>query len=67
MNAMDVKAEYVLGLFRKGKDTVQIAKFLGLTEAKVSRLLWVARCRERNLPATFMNKAREVKRIAPAA
>jgi hypothetical protein len=65
MAELDVLAERALTLFRYGMDTHDLAKTFGVSEAKASRLLWVARCRERGLPAIFMNKAREVKLIAP--
>jgi DNA-binding transcriptional regulator LsrR (DeoR family) len=65
MSEMDRLSERALALFRYGMDTYDIAKTFGIPEAKASRLLWVARCREMGLPATFMNKAREVKLIAP--
>jgi hypothetical protein len=53
----------VLRRFRSGKDTLEIAREFSVSEARVSRLLWVARCRDKGLPATFLTKAREVKRI----
>lgn len=43
-----------LKLFRAGKDTVEIAKALGIPETRASKLLWVARCRARRLPADFI-------------
>lgn len=67
MSAIDTQAEVVLAAFRTGKDTLDISKSMNLPEPTVSRLLWVARCRERALPATYLNKAREMKQIAPAA
>jgi vacuolar-type H+-ATPase subunit C/Vma6 len=67
MIALDQVAEMALRRFRAGSDTAEIAEWMRLPECKVSKLLWVARCREKGLPATFMNRAREVKRIAPKA
>lgn len=43
-----------LKLFLAGKDTVEIGKSLGIPEARASKLLWVARCRARRLPADFI-------------
>lgn len=62
---MESQAKEVLRLFRSGKDTAEISKVMGLPEPTISRLLWVARCWEKGLPALMLNKAREVKRIEP--
>lgn len=43
-----------LRLFLAGKDTVEIGKSLGIPEARASKLLWVARCRAKRLPADFI-------------
>jgi transposase len=51
----------VLQKFRSGKDTLEMAKEFGVSEAMVTRLLWVARCRDKGLPSTFLTKKREVK------
>ncbi|RWO22834.1 hypothetical protein [Mesorhizobium sp.] len=65
MNAFE--SEMALRRFRAGSDTAEIAAQMRLPEWKVSRLLWVARCREKDLPATFMNRSRQVKQFAPKA
>ena len=52
-----------LNLFRQGHDTFAIAKRLGISEAKASKLLWVARSREKGLPADYL-RAGHVARIA---
>lgn len=64
MNAF-VKPSQALTMFRHGLDTVEIAKRLGVSEANVSRYIWVARSREKRLPADFLNKDGQIKRIAP--
>jgi len=64
MTSLDAKAEAVLALFRAGSDTMEIAIAMGLLEPTVSRLLWVARSREKRLPATFMNRDGKLKQIA---
>jgi len=38
-------------LFLLGMDTVEIAERLGVLEAVASRFIFVARCREKGLPA----------------
>lgn len=55
-------AAATLKLFRAGKDTVEIAKALGIPEARASKLLWVARSRARRLPADFIFRG-AVRRI----
>lgn len=67
MTALDSLATNILASFRKGNDTAAIAQDTGFPEEKVSRLLWVARCREKSLPATFLDRARHVKQIAAKA
>ena len=54
-----------LRLFREGLDTKDVALRLGVSEALAARYIWVARCREKGLPADFENSSGEVKRIAP--
>ena len=49
--------------FRHGFDTLEIGRKLGIPEARASRLLWVARCHAKGLPADF----RTIRRIAPPA
>ena len=43
----------VLQLFRRGRDTLQIAKYIGTTEAEVLRMLHVLRSHEKRKPARF--------------
>jgi hypothetical protein len=47
-------AKQALWLFRQGMDTVAIARSLQIGEARASKLLWYARCKERNLPAEYL-------------
>lgn len=54
-----------LELFHEGKDTQEIALLMGVSEAKASRYVWAARCREKGLPADFLTSDKEAKRIAP--
>jgi transposase len=54
-----------LALFREGKSTHEVALLIGTSEALASRYIWVARCREKGLPADFYNASGEIKRIAP--
>lgn len=54
-----------LALFRSGKDTLEIARHFGINEPRAARLVWFARCREKRLPADFLNRAGTLKRIAP--
>lgn len=51
----------ILELFRSGMDTLDIAKHFKITEAEASRIVWRQRCREKNLPQTYLGKAREVR------
>jgi DNA-binding transcriptional regulator LsrR (DeoR family) len=44
---MSLSADYALDLFRRGFDTFDIARKLGVTESTVLRLLAEARDRER--------------------
>ena len=67
MIALDQVAEMALARFRAGSDTAEIAELMRLPECRVSKMLWVARCREKGLPAVFLNRSREVKLIAPKA
>ncbi|HYE25080.1 MAG TPA: helix-turn-helix domain-containing protein [Clostridia bacterium] len=60
---MSAHPETILRMFREGMDTFAIAKELNLSEATVSRHLWVARCREKGLPARFLSRG-VVKQIA---
>ena len=53
-----------LQYFRYGFDTFDIAKKLGITEARASRLLWVARSHAKHRPADYLDKNRKVRRIA---
>lgn len=54
-----------LELFHEGKDTHQIGLLMGITEAKAARYVWAARCREKGLPADFIDSSGDIKRIAP--
>ena len=67
MTPLDRLADDILAKFRAGKDTADIARELKLPESKVARLMWVARCRDKGLPATFLTKTREIRRIREAA
>lgn len=64
MTPLDRLADDTLAEFRAGKDTLEIARLRQMPESKVARLMWVARCREKGLPATFVNRANEIKQIA---
>lgn len=46
-------AKSCLVYFRKGKDTIRVAKRFGISEARASRLIWVARSWEKGLPADY--------------
>lgn len=43
----------VEALFKSGKDTVQIAELLGISEAVASRRLFIARCKRLKLAIGF--------------
>lgn len=62
MRAVD--DELLLRAFRSGSDTFRIAKSMNMTEATVSRHIWVARCREKNRPAIYIGKNDVLKRIS---
>ena len=66
MNSHDL-ALRALQHFRHGFDTVEIGRKLGIPAARASRLLWVARCHAKGLPADFRTKGRTIRRIAPQA
>lgn len=51
MIELDTIAETILALFRAGSDTLEIAVAMRMPEAAISRLLWVARSRERRIAA----------------
>lgn len=59
-----VDDELLLRAFRSGSDTFRIAKSVNMTEAAVSRRIWVARCREKNRPAIYIGKNDVLKRIS---
>ena len=63
MNIAAIKPSQALTMFRLGLDTAQIAERLGCSEPTASRYVWVARCHEQNLPADFLNRGGEVRRI----
>lgn len=52
-----------LQLFRQGKDTLEIAKLLRISEAQVLRRIHEDRSREKGLPAEVMNRG-VVRRVA---
>lgn len=64
MTPLDALADSILAEFRAGNDTLEIARARNMPESKVARLMWVARCRDKGLPATFVNRANEIRRIA---
>lgn len=64
MNVAAIKPSQALTMFRLGLDTHQIAQNLGVSEATAARYVWVARCHEQRLPADFLNRGGEVRRIA---
>lgn len=45
------------GMFKLGKDTVQIANILGITEAQASRRIFIARCKAKKLAIGFEPKS----------
>lgn len=59
-----IESEVFLTAFRLGFDTVEIAKSLNMTEATVSRHIWVARCREKNRPAIYLSRHQVLRRIS---
>lgn len=65
--SIDQLAVDILARFRDGADTSEIARTLNIPEAKVSQLLWIARCRDKGLPATFLTPRREIKMVREAA
>ncbi len=42
-----------LQLFRRGRDTLQIAKYFGKSEAEVLSMIHILRCHEKRKPARF--------------
>ena len=54
MSDSHILADRCLQHFRHGFDTVEIAKRFGISEARASRLLWVARSHAKNLPADYV-------------
>lgn len=46
-------AKACLREFRSGRDTMQIATRFGISEARASKLIWVARSWEKGLPAEY--------------
>ena len=63
--AVDTLGLAALQLFREGRDTVEIAAVLGLSEARASQLVWLARCRAKNLPAEMLTPAGAVRTHPP--
>jgi hypothetical protein len=64
-NTSDVLGLAALKLFRQGKDTADIAVTLGVSEARASQLVWLARCRAKNLPAELLEPCGEMRGLAP--
>lgn len=64
MTPLDQLAIDILAEFRSGLDTFEIARRRNMSESKIARLMWVARCRDKGLPATFVNRANEIRQIA---
>lgn len=60
---LEKAADSCLAYFRKGKDTMQVAKRFGISEARASRLIWVARSWEKGLPADYDHRG-SVRRYA---
>lgn len=54
---------HALALFKSGKDTLDIARHLGINEPRAARLVWFARCRELRKPAEFLTHSGVLKRI----
>lgn len=52
--------------FRNGFDTANIARRLAISEAKASRLVWVARCHAKHLPADYVAPGGKMVRRIPA-
>jgi predicted transcriptional regulator len=69
MNALPATADTLglaaLQLFREGRDTADIAEMLGVTEARASQLIWLARCRAKHLPAELLTPSGAVRRLQP--
>jgi hypothetical protein len=69
MNALPITVDMLglaaLQLFREGKDTADIAVMLGVSEARASQLIWMARCRANNLPAELLEPSGSVLRLTP--
>lgn len=61
--SVEQTAQEALSLFRQGKDTSEVAKVLQIGEARVSKLIWWARCKEKSLPADYLSSG-ILKRIA---
>ncbi len=60
MSALLPEAIRALAMFRRGKDTYDIAKTLGMTEAFASRLVYEARCQDKVLPVETVSRKRRV-------
>jgi hypothetical protein len=69
MNALPAPADTLglaaLQLFSEGRDTADIAKMLGISEARASQLIWVTRCRAKGLPAECLTPSGAVRRLPP--
>ena len=64
-NTSDTLGFAALQLFGEGNDTADIALTLGVSEARASQLVWLARCRARGLPAELLEPCGEVRSLAP--
>lgn len=64
---MALTPQFFLTIFRHGMDTQQIADTYGLSEASVSRKIFVARCRELKLPAQIQRFSKVVNLNSEAA
>lgn len=63
-HSSEATAAACLLLFRQGLDTIEIGKRLKIPEARASKLLWIARSRNKGLPAEFLSNG-VVKRVGP--
>ena len=64
-NTADVVGLAALKLFRDGNDTADIAVMLGVSEARASQLIWLARCRANSLPAELLEPSGSVLSLTP--
>jgi len=64
-NTADTLGLAALQLFRQGNDTADVAVMLGVSEARASQLIWLARCRANSLPAELLEPSGSVRRLTP--